>query len=117
MTHTPKIFHVNWFRTGEKGEFLWPGFADNMRVLDWILQRCEGKVGARETPIGWIPSASDLDLSGLDINAGVMDQLLAVDREDWKQDVEGVSEFFKQFGDKLPKQMHDELATLKKRLG
>jgi phosphoenolpyruvate carboxykinase (GTP) len=117
MVNAPKIFHVNWFRTSEEGEFLWPGFADNMRVLDWILQRCEGKVGARETPIGWIPSASDLDLSGLDINAGVMDQLLAVDREDWKQDVEGICEFFKPFGDKLPKEMHDELATLKKRLG
>lgn len=117
MTQAPKVFHVNWFRTGEQGEFLWPGFADNMRVLDWVLRRCEGKVGARETPIGWIPDASDLDLSGLDINAGVMDQLLTVEREDWKQDVEGISEFFKQFGPTLPKEMHDELATLKNRLG
>lgn len=80
MTNPPKIFNVNWFRTNDKGEFIWPGFGDNMRVLMWILDRCEGKVDAQAAPIGWLPYAKDIDTEGLAIEDSVMDDLLSVDQ-------------------------------------
>ena len=112
----PRIFHVNWFRTGDEGEFLWPGFGDNLRVLEWILDRCEGKGGAGETPIGYVPRPSDLNLDGLDISPEVMQQLLEVDRESWRAELDGQSEFFERFGDHLPDEIREELEATRKRL-
>jgi len=112
----PSIFHVNWFRQDEEGNFMWPGFGDNMRVLNWILDRCEGKADATETAIGYLPKAADLDLTGLDIDAATLDELLSVDKEVWKGEIGGIKEYFAQFGDKLPKGIADQLATLENNL-
>ncbi|MCZ6792371.1 MAG: phosphoenolpyruvate carboxykinase (GTP) [Planctomycetota bacterium] len=112
----PRIFHVNWFRTGDEGEFLWPGFGDNLRVLEWILDRCEGKGGAGETPIGYVPRPGDLNLDGLDISPEVMQQLLEVDRQSWRAELDGQSEFFERFGDHLPDEIREELEATRKRL-
>ena len=108
----PKIFHVNWFRKDDNDNFMWPGFGDNMRVLLWILDRCEGKVGAKETAIGYVPQPSDLDLTGLDISAAELEELLKVDNAIWSEEVEGQKEYFAQFGDRLPKAIAEELAKL-----
>ena len=112
----PKIFHVNWFRRGDEGEFLWPGFGDNMRVLNWILDRCDGKVDAKETAIGYVPFKEDLNTEGLDITDEVMDELLSVKKEYWTEDIENQKEFFAQFGDRLPKEISDELKALEERI-
>ncbi len=112
----PSIFHVNWFRQDENGNFMWPGFGDNMRVLNWILDRCEGKADATETAIGYLPKAADLDLTGLDIDAAALDELLSVDKEVWAGEVNGIKEYFAQFGDKLPKAIADQLANLENNL-
>ena len=112
----PKIFHVNWFRLDENGKFMWPGFGDNMRVLNWILDRCEGKADAEETAIGYLPKKEDLDLTGLDIDDKALSELLSVDKEVWKEEAEGIAEYFAQFGDKLPKELARELETLKANL-
>ena len=112
----PKIFHVNWFRLDENGKFMWPGFGDNMRVLNWILDRCEGKADAVETAIGYLPKKEDLDLTGLDIDDKALSELLSVDKAVWKEEAEGIAEYFAQFGDKLPKELARELETLKENL-
>ena len=112
----PKIFNVNWFRLDDEGHFIWPGFGDNMRVLMWILDRCEGKVDAVETPIGYEPKPEDINLEGLDIDVNVVKDLLNVDKDLWKEEAKGIREFFGKFGDRLPKEMMDELNGLEKRL-
>ncbi len=112
----PSIFHVNWFRQDEEGNFMWPGFGDNMRVLNWILDRCEGNADATETAIGYLPKAADLDLTGLDIDAATLDELLSVDKDVWAGEVDGIKEYFAQFGDKLPKAIADQLAILENNL-
>lgn len=116
----PKIFHVNWFRKDENGKFLWPGFGDNMRVLLWILDRCENKVGARETAVGFVPETKDIDVQGLDITQEQLDELLTIDKKVWLEDVEssgtGIEAYFAQFGDRLPAEMQQELDTLKNNL-
>ncbi len=112
----PSIFHVNWFRQDAEGNFMWPGFGDNMRVLNWILDRCEGKADATETAIGYLPKAADLDLTGLDIDAATLDELLSVDKDVWRGEVDGIKEYFAQFGDKLPKAIADQLAKLENNL-
>jgi len=118
LTNPPKIFNVNWFRTDDNGTFLWPGFGDNLRVLDWIVRRCrDSSAGASETPIGYIPEVKDLDMTGLNMPAGAMDKLLSISKEDWAEEVKGIEPFFTQFGDRLPKAMSDELKGLKKRFG
>ena len=116
VTKKPKFFNVNWFRTDEEGHFLWPGFGDNLRVLDWILRRTEGKADAVETPIGYVPRPEDIDLNGLDMTTEDVADLLTVDKELWKEDAENIEGFYAKFGDKLPKALADELATLKKNL-
>ncbi|MFA6948711.1 MAG: phosphoenolpyruvate carboxykinase (GTP) [Eubacteriales bacterium] len=113
----PKIFNVNWFRTDDEGHFVWPGFGDNMRVLLWILDRCEDKVGAVETAIGYVPNAEDINIDDLDINLDTMRGLLSVDHDAWKSDVENIKEFYAMIGDHMPAEMYDELAALDKRLG
>ncbi len=116
IKNAPKIFHVNWFRTDDEGHFIWPGFGDNMRVLMWILARCEGKVDAVETPIGYVPNVDDINVEGLDISKDVMTELLSVDKELWLEDCKGVREFYKQVGDRVPAELYTELEALEARL-
>ena len=112
----PKIFNVNWFRKDDEGNFMWPGFGDNLRVLDWIIDRCEGKVGAEETAIGYLPNAEDINLEGLDgeVTVDSLKKILDVDKALWAEDAKGIEEFYGKFGDKLPKELRAELETLKK---
>ena len=118
--NAPKIFHVNWFRKDDDGNFLWPGFGDNMRVLLWILDRCDGKVGANECAIGYIPNAEDIDVTGLDMTMEELNKLLTIDVNEWIKDVEdpetGIKKYFAQFGDMLPKEMAEELEKLEANL-
>ncbi len=112
----PKIFNVNWFRTDSEGHFIWPGFGDNMRVLDWILKRCEETVDADETAIGYVPKPEDINLEGCSVDEETLKGLLNVDTETWKKEAEGIKEFYKKFGDRLPKELNEELAALESRL-
>ena len=115
----PKIFNVNWFRTDDEGHFIWPGFGDNMRVLDWIIERAEGKADAVETAIGYEPKPEDINVEGLEsegITTETIKNLLSVDKEYWNEDVKGIKEFYAKFGDKLPEEMKKQLAALEERL-
>ena len=112
----PKIFNVNWFRTDSEGHFIWPGFGDNMRVLDWILKRCEETVDADETAIGYVPKPEDINLEGCGVDEETLKGLLNVDTETWKKEAEGIKEFYKKFGDRLPKELEAELSALESRL-
>ena len=116
IKHAPKIFHVNWFRTDENGHFIWPGFGDNMRVLMWILARCEGKVSAVETPIGYVPHAEDINIEGLDIDMATVEGLLSVDKDLWLEDCKAIHEFYKQVGERVPAELYEELRALEERL-
>jgi phosphoenolpyruvate carboxykinase (GTP) len=113
----PLCFYVNWFRKTADGRWLWPGFGDNSRVLKWMCQRLENKVDAIETPIGWLPNPQDLDLEGLNLSAEDLDELLFVDTEAFKADLEDAFKYFAQFGTKLPNELKNQLEKLKKRLG
>ena len=113
----PKIFNVNWFRTDDEGHFIWPGFGDNLRVLEWILKRCEDKADAVETPIGFVPHAEDINIEGLEISLDTLKGLLNVDRDLWKSETAGITEFYAKFGDKLPEELRHQLDALKARLG
>jgi phosphoenolpyruvate carboxykinase (GTP) len=112
----PRIFHVNWFRKSSKGDFLWPGFGENSRVIKWIFERCEGKENAETTPIGYLPKKEALDLSGLALEPNALELLLSVDREAWLEEVNGLKEYFKLFGDRLPPQIEEECLSLQRRL-
>ena len=114
--NAPAIFHVNWFRKDDEGNFMWPGFGDNMRVLLWILDRVSGKADAHDSAIGLLPTASDIDTTGLGISAEELDALLSVDKEVWKEDVENIKEYFAQFGDRLPADIKKQLEILDKNL-
>ncbi len=116
IPHPPKIFHVNWFRKGADGRFLWPGFGDNVRVLKWILERVEGRGSSQETPIGHVPTRSALTLDGLNIATGTVEELLRVDPEDWEQELVDSKEFFQKFGERLPREIRDEHEKLSGRL-
>jgi len=116
MTKPPKIFHVNWFRTDESGEFLWPGFGDNLRVLEWILARCRGEDDAIATPIGYVPTPDGLDMTGLDLSDAVVKELLRVDRQEWLAEVEDIRAFFATFNDRIPHALQDEADSLQRRL-
>ena len=117
IPNAPKIFHVNWFRTDDEGHFIWPGFGDNMRVLMWILARCEDKVDAVETAIGFVPKAEDINVEGLDIDLDTIKELLRVDTASWKEDIANIKEFYAMIGDRVPAELHEELAALEARLG
>lgn len=113
----PKIFNVNWFRTDDEGHFVWPGFGDNMRVLMWIIDRCNGNADAVETPIGYEPKPEDINIEGLDgITTATVKDLLTVDKDLWKEEAAGIREFYAKFGDKLPKELAKELNTLEANL-
>ncbi len=116
IPHAPKIFHVNWFRTDADGNFIWPGFGDNMRVLLWILDRCDGKAEAVETPIGFVPKAEDIDIEGLDLSLATIKELLTVDKASWLEDVANIKEFYAQIGDHMPKELYEELDKLESNL-
>lgn len=112
----PQIFHVNWFRQDADGRFLWPGFGENLRVLRWIIDRCEGRAGAHETPIGLLPKANDLDTAGLDVSAETLDALLRVDASQWRAEMAAIAEYFESFGDRLPSELAEEHASVLKAL-
>jgi phosphoenolpyruvate carboxykinase (GTP) len=108
----PKIFHVNWFRKDEDGRFMWPGFGENMRVLDWIIKRCEGKVACLETPIGKMPLPGDLNLEGIDVPAATMEALLEVDTAAWQAEIADIGEYLYSYGDRTPAAMKAEQARV-----
>jgi len=117
MTKQPRIFHVNWFRTDAQGKFLWPGFGENLRVLEWILDRCNNKVETVvQTPVGYTPAASDIDTTGLVLPSGTLEKLLAIDKKEWLEELKGIKVFFKQFKKDLPQELWQEYENLKKRL-
>jgi phosphoenolpyruvate carboxykinase (GTP) len=111
----PKIYCVNWFRKDEDGKWLWPGFGDNIRVLKWIFGRCAGTESAVKTPIGYLPEAKGIDLSGLDKNNINLPLLLSVDKNSWMDEIDLIKEHYAQFGDRLPKELKSQLAELEKR--
>jgi len=115
--HAPRIFYVNWFRKSPEGKWLWPGFGDNIRVLKWMCERIDGKVGAVETPIGLMPKEGDLDLTGLAMGAAELKELLRVDAGAWKAEISNIERHFRQFGDRLPARLRKQLDDLGKRLG
>ncbi len=108
IPHPPKIFHVNWFRKGADGKFLWPGYGDNVRVLKWILERVEGRGAAEETPIGFVPTREALTLDGLHLSPESLRELFRVDADDWEIDLADTREFFAKFGPRLPSALRDE---------
>ena len=112
----PKIFHVNWFRTDENGKFLWPGFGENLRIVEWILARCRGEVQAVKTPIGHVPDPKDIDMTGLEMPQGSMDKLFAIARKDWLAEVDAVGQFFDGFGTRMPDEMWRQHELLRGRL-
>lgn len=114
----PKIFHVNWFRVDDEGNYIWPGFGDNLRVLDWVLRRCDGEVEADKISIGYVPKVEDINIEGIEdkISTETIKELLSVKPKEWLEDIENIKEFFKQFGDRLPKEMMDELEKLENNL-
>lgn len=110
--NAPKIFSVNWFRTDEDGKFIWPGFGDNLRVLNWILDRCDEKIDAVDSPIGLLPKAQDIDISGLDLTIKDIETLLNIDKDSWTEEVASIKEFYNQFGKELPNELKAQLDTL-----
>ncbi len=112
----PKIFHVNWFRKGADGKFLWPGYGENVRVLKWMLDRIEGRAAAAETPIGFVPTPESLTLDGLPIGRDALDELLRVDPADWVEETRATGEFLAKFGHRLPSAIRAEHDSLSSRL-
>ncbi len=116
LEKAPKIFNVNWFRTDENGKFLWPGFGENLRVLEWILDRCNNTVEAVRTPIGYIPTLDGLDMTGLSIPKDTLKKLLEIDRFEWLQEMESQKEFLSTLGERLPGEIWQEWEAQNKRL-
>ncbi|MCX7745283.1 MAG: phosphoenolpyruvate carboxykinase (GTP) [Clostridia bacterium] len=118
IPNPPAIFNVNWFRTDEKGKFIWPGFGDNLRVLKWILSRCENKVDAVETPIGYLPKVEDIDLSGIEneVSKSVLEGLLSIDKDSWSEEIKDQASWLEKF-DRLPKEVKSQYDALVQRLG
>jgi phosphoenolpyruvate carboxykinase (GTP) len=112
----PKIFYVNWFRKDEDGNFLWPGFGDNIRVMKWIFDRCDGKAEADKSAVGYLPTKESLDLTGLDVPDKNLKPLLSIDKDEWNAEAEEMENYYKQFGDRLPAELKDELTGLIERL-
>lgn len=112
----PKVFHVNWFRKDGEGKFMWPGYGDNMRVLKWIVDRCEGRADARHTPVGLVPNPDDIDLNGLSLQRHTLEALLAIDPEVWQREVADIGEFFATFGSRLPDGLRAQVERIKREL-
>jgi phosphoenolpyruvate carboxykinase (GTP) len=113
----PKIFYVNWFRKDADGKFLWPGYGENSRVLEWIFNRVADKAPATETPIGAVPTVDAIDIDGLDVTTQDMTELLRVDIEGWRAEVPLIRRYYEQFGDRLPQALTDQVDTLEEHLG
>ncbi len=113
----PKIFHVNWFRQNEEGDFLWPGFGENLRVLQWIIQRCENKVGAKETAIGYLPESDDLEVSDLNIDPAVWESLTTINDDQWRQEMKEFGEYLDSYGDRLPSKLKEQHQLVVNALG
>ncbi len=109
----PGVFHINWFRQDADGNFLWPGFGENLRVLRWMIDRVEGRVGAHDTPIGYLPNAEDIDLTGIDVDKDVMHDLTSIDIHQWQDEMDAIEEYFDTFGDHVPNALRQELAKVK----
>jgi len=112
----PGIFHVNWFRRDAEGRFLWPGYGENLRVLAWIIDRCQGKAKGLDTAIGAVPARDALNFSGLDIDEATISELLAVDAAAWRSEADEIGKYLEGYGDRLPAALRDEVARLKTRL-
>lgn len=115
ISNPPKIFHVNWFKTDAHGKFLWPGFGENLRVLEWILDRCNNEVSAQQAPIGYIPHISDLDMTGIELGEGAFKKLFEISKEAWLEELKGIRSFFKTFRKDMPEEMWHEFELLKQR--
>ena len=116
LKHPPKVYSINWFRTNDEGKFIWPGFGDNIRVLKWVIDRVNGKVDARETPVGLVPHIKDLDLGGLDIPAKDLERLFDINTSEWIKEADATEEFLKKFAGRMPKAMWDELEKMRAKL-
>ena len=116
LARPPRIFRVNWFRTGSDGQFLWPGFGDNLRVLKWIVERCQGGGQAVDTPIGYVPTPEAIDRAGLDLAPDVLAALLRVDAAEWVEAVEGQEHYLRSFGRHLPPAIEEEHQKLAQRI-
>ena len=115
IPHPPKIFNVNWFRTDDEGHFAWPGFGDNMRVLQWIISRADDEIGAAETALGYEPNTHDIDMEGLEMSMYDMRRLLSVDRDLWLQECSDARAYYEKIG-KVPEELYEELDALEMRL-
>ena len=116
MVKKPKIFHINWFRQDKSGKFLWPGFRENLRILEWILDRCNNKVEAVQTPIGYVPRPQDIDMTGLRLPEGTLENLFEVHKEAWLEELKGIKKFYQMFKKDLPEELWQEYKLLEKRL-
>lgn len=117
LSNLPKIFHVNWFRQNNDGDFLWPGFGDNLRVLQWIIERCENRVDANETPIGFLPFSKDIDTTNLDISQENLEALTSIDIEQWRDEIKSVGEYLDSYGDRLPEALRRQQQAISAELG
>jgi phosphoenolpyruvate carboxykinase (GTP) len=115
--NAPRCFYVNWFRKDKDGKWLWPGFGENSRVLKWMCDRVEGKVGANETPIGLMPKKEDFSFEGLKLSEGAWEKLMEVDTVAFKQTLANAKDYLSKFGDKLPAKMKEQMKALEARLG
>jgi len=115
-SNLPKLFWVNWFRKGADGKFLWPGYGENSRVLKWVIERLDGSAEAVDTAIGRLPTTEGIDISGLGLSDDVIAQILTVDNEAWRQEIPQVEAHFDNIGERLPRELRDELQALEKRL-
>ncbi len=116
-TKLPKIFYVNWFRKSADGRWLWPGFGENSRVLEWIFERTAGRGEATETAIGYVPTATSINVEGLSVSPEDMEQLLRVDHDEWRREVPHIRDHYAQFNERLPKELHEMALDLEERLG
>ena len=116
LKHPPKIYHVNWFRRDAEGRFLWPGFGDNLRVLEWIVDRCAGKAGAQETAIGNLPRPEDLDLAGLELASGALEQLLSVQTDEWRTEAADIEKYLDEYAPRTPAALREQVTALRARL-
>jgi phosphoenolpyruvate carboxykinase (GTP) len=116
LKHAPRIFHVNWFRQNAAGKFLWPGFGDNLRVVAWMLDRCDGRAGALETPIGYMPRPGDINTDGLDLDPATMAELCAVPPDAWRQEIAEFRKYLQGYGSRLPAGILEQLDDVERRL-
>jgi phosphoenolpyruvate carboxykinase (GTP) len=113
----PKIFHVNWFRKGDDGKFLWPGFGDNLRVLEWMIRRVEGAVDVQETPVGNLPHQCDINLEGLPLSDEAHAKLFGIDRTAWQAEFASIGDYLAEYGPRLPQALLDEQRKIAEALG